>query len=510
MASGRTMRVATLVCLATVLGCDRPEPLTTATRPQASEAGQLEAAAGRIKRVLLISVDGLHALDLTTFVADHPASTLAQLSRQGTTFTHASSSKPSDSFPGLLAMITGGSPRSTGVFYDDGYDRLLSPPGSDCSIRGTEVVYDESIDRDPTRLDGGGGIDPAALPRDGAHGCTPVYPHQFLRVNTIFEVAKGAGLHTAWSDKHPAYELVSGPSGHGVDDLFTPEIASDAPGGGDWTANVTDAEQYDDVKVQAIINEIDGEDHAGAARTGVPAIFGMNFQEVSVGQKTAGYVDGAGTPSAGLRDALDHTDASLGRMVSELKRQGLFESTLIIVSAKHGQAPIDPTERRIVDSKRIPGIVNGVQAGLVAQATEDDIALLWLTDQSKTSDALSALNANQSLAGIATVVSGASLTSLFQDPLHDSRTPDLIALVQPGVIYTKLTATKLAEHGGFSHEDTNVPILVSAPGLHGGTVTMPVETTQIAPTILTVLGLDPLALDAVRLEGTSVLPLFTR
>ncbi len=150
-----------------------------------------------------------------------------------------------------------------------------------------------------TRLDGGGGIDPAALPRDGAHGCTPVYPQQFLRVNTIFEVAKRAGFRTAWSDKHPSYELVKGPSGHGVDDLYTPEIASNAPGGGDWTSNVTVAEQYDDIKVQAIINEIEGKDHTGTARVGVPAIFGMNFQEVSVGEKTAGYTDGAGTSTAG-------------------------------------------------------------------------------------------------------------------------------------------------------------------------------------------------------------------
>jgi len=508
MAFGRTLRVAILLGLGAALACDSTEPLTPSSHPLAREVSQLRGATRRIKHVLLISVDGLHAVDLTRYVAGHPASTLAQLTHQGTTFPNASSAKPSDSYPGLLAMITGGSPRSTGVFYDDSYDRLLSPPGSDCSTRGTEVVYDESVDRDLTRLDAGGGIDPAALPRDGARGCTPVYPHQFLRVNTIFEVAKHAGLRTAWSDKHPSYELVNGPSGHGVDDLYTPEIASNAPGvSGDWTTNVAVAEQYDDFKVEAIVNEINGKDHTGAARVGVPAIFGMNFQEVSVGQKTVGYADAAGTPTAGLADALDHTDASLGRMVSALKRQGLYESTLIIISAKHGQAPIDPALRRIVDNKRIPGIVNGVQPGLVAQATADDIALLWLTDQSQTGAAVAALTANQSQVGIASIRSGAGLAALFQDPLSDSRTPDIIAIAEPGVIYTKLTATKLEEHGGFGHDDTNVPILVSAPGLEGGAVTAPVETRQIAPTILAALGLDPAALDAVRLEGTSLLPL---
>ena len=138
-------------------------------------------------------------------------------------------------------MVTGGSPRSTGVFYDDSYDRNLSAPGSNCAVKGTEVVYDESIDIDPTALDGGGGINPAALPVDGSKGCTPVYPHSFLRVNTIFEVARDAGLYTAWSDKHPAYEIVNGPSGSSVNDLYTPEIAA-------VPVTVSGTEPYDDLK----------------------------------------------------------------------------------------------------------------------------------------------------------------------------------------------------------------------------------------------------------------------
>lgn len=509
MVSKQTLAITSLMCLLAT-ACERGEPVAPGAALAASQVAQFRAASSRIKRVLLISVDGLHARDLTRFVAEHPASALADLTRQGTTFTNASSAKPSDSYPGLLAILTGGSPRSTGVYYDDSYDRGLSAPGSNCSTKGTEVVFDESIDRDGTRLDAGGGIDPAALPLDGAKGCTPVYPHQFLRVNTLFEVAKAAGLRTAWSDKHPAYDIVNGPSGHGVDDLYTPEIASNAPGGGDWTTNVADAETYDDFKVQAILNEIDGKDHAGTPGSGVPAVFGMNFQAVSVGQKTAGYLDAAATPSPDLRNALEHTEASLGRMVRELKRQGLFESTLIIVTAKHGQAPIDPSQRQIVNKNFIPSVVNGVLPGLVAQATEDDIALLWLTDQSKTGAAVAAIQANQSQVRVASLLSGSSLGAMFDDPASDSRTPDVIALVQPGVIYAKPSATKLAEHGGFSEEDTNVPILVSGPGFRGGDVTASVETRQIAPTILAVLGLDPTALDAVRLEGTQVLPLFAR
>src|SRR5262249_52828540 len=105
-------------------------------------------------------------------------------------------------------------------------------------------------------------------------------------------------------------------------------------------------EAYDDVKVQAIINWIDGKSADGSHVTGkVPAIFGMNFQAVSVGEKlVAGGYDATLVPKPILAHAITHTDASIGRMVAELHAKGLSENTLIIVSAKHGQSAIDPTQ----------------------------------------------------------------------------------------------------------------------------------------------------------------------
>jgi hypothetical protein len=67
---------------------------------------------------------------------------------------------------------------------------------------------------------------------------------------------------------------------------------------------------------------------------------------------------------------------------------------------------------------------------------------------------------------------------------------------------------KIAEHGGANPQDRDVPLVVSgAPILVHGTVSNWVETTQIAPTILSLLGLDPNNLEAVRIEHTAVLPL---
>ncbi|HEV2699811.1 MAG TPA: alkaline phosphatase family protein, partial [Terriglobales bacterium] len=81
-----------------------------------------------VKHVLLISVDGLHALDVANYVQSHPNSALAQLVGHGITYSNARTPADSDSFPGLLALVTGGSPISTGLFYDVSYDRTIFDP----------------------------------------------------------------------------------------------------------------------------------------------------------------------------------------------------------------------------------------------------------------------------------------------------------------------------------------------------------------------------------------------
>ena len=177
--------------------------------------------------VLMISVDGMHAIDLSNYVSSHPNSTLATLAASGVSYPNALTTAPSDSFPGLLAPTTGGTSNSTGVFYDDSYDRSLFAPsvtGADCSgPPGAETVYAENIDKDMKSVTAGGTlgdpisqIDTTQLPQTLTRsGCVPVLPHAFINVNTIFEVIKAHGGRTAWADKHPAYEILNGPSGAG-------------------------------------------------------------------------------------------------------------------------------------------------------------------------------------------------------------------------------------------------------------------------------------------------------
>jgi hypothetical protein len=498
----------------------------------------------RIEHVLLISVDGLHALDVTNFVGAHPNSALAELSSHGVTYTDAHTPAHSDSFPGLLALVTGGSPVSHGVFYDSSYDRnLFDPTNTSCTPpAGNAMIYDESIDVYNAQNVSQNAINVKALPRilDEDGNCVPQYPHSAVRANTIFEVVKANGGITAWADKHPAYDLVNGPSGHGVDDLFTPEITN--AGGFDATHSVVCTVLNDQLKVAAIINEIHGLRDDGTPGLGTPTVFGMNFQAVSVGQKlvqdnfdnsctadtdpainqqAGGYADGAGTPSVVLDYGLRRTDEALGKMIDALQQEGIYDSTLFIVTAKHGQSPINPAKvnkpghfgdlvASLPDSTTDPGGIAiataaGCPTGPCGFIQDDDVALIWLADQSQTQAVQSYLNRHAKELFIDEVLAGNEIELKFISPAHDSRTPDVF--VQPiyGTTYTG-SPNKNAEHGGLSWGDTNVGLIVSNPRLSARTLRTPVATSQVAVTILHALGLDPDDLDAARIEETVALP----
>jgi arylsulfatase A-like enzyme len=191
---------------------------------------------------------------------------------------------------------------------------------------------------------------------------------------------------------------------------------------------------------------------------------------------------------------------------------------MIVITAKHGQSPIDPN--RYVPQTKVgtsPATLLS-NAGFIPDSestngngigpTEDDVSLLWLKNSSDTDASVKILEANASAAtGIALgqIFYGSSLAINYNDPTKDPRTPDIIVTPNVGVTYSGSTA-KQAEHGGFGHDDTNVILLLSHSSFRPSTVRAEVGTVQVAPTILKALGIDPSALDAVRIEGTSVLP----
>ena len=506
------------------------------------------ALAAPFQHVILLSVDGLHEADLTDPATRQYLPNISALASNGISYTNVTGSSPSDSFPGTTALLTGSSPRTSGVFYDDSYSRILTAPGGTAATpRGTEVEFAENVDINLKLLSGGGptsgrgaygagAINTAALPLNCVSGtCATVTPNQYLNTNTIFDVANKAGLITAFSDKHPAaYTIFSGKSGTSLTDNYSPEInaqtAIDPAQGGKLvdastnvngltlvttTSNYRNTEKYDDLKVAATLNRIDGKTGLGDAAQAAPAISYMNFQAVSVTQKLGSNATGIGGISIvngvevvnpALQDALSHTDASVGQIVAELKARGQDGNTLVILTSKHGQDPrIGAATQN--SSSTIPNAL--AAAGIkVAQVTQDDVALIYLVDQSQAAAAAAVIQKLGASNGIDTVLPG----SQFGSPSTDDRTPDLIVKLLPGFLFDGNTQStvKRAEHGGLVPDDTNVPLILSGSGLGAGLigsiVNSNVLTTQVAPTILFELGLDPSQLDGVRLEGTAVLP----
>src|SRR5260370_11477834 len=109
-------------------------------------------------------------------------------------------------------------------------------------------------------------------------------------------------------------------------------------------------------------------------------------------------------------------------------------------------------------------------------------------------------------AGLIQIYTGVAAAQFIGVAQSDPRVPDVIGIAQYGVVYTS-HQSKIAEHGGDHLEDRDVPILVVCPGATAAlNVTDPVETTQIPPTILQLLGFSPDELQSVKIQTPK--PLF--
>ncbi|MGB7284581.1 MAG: alkaline phosphatase family protein [Candidatus Acidiferrum sp.] len=546
--------------------------LVSWTRGTAADAYKIGSK--QIKHVLLLSIDGMHAVDFYNCAhgiagangGDPYCPNMAALSRTGINYVGVASSRPSDSFPGIAALVTGGTPKSTGLYYDVAYDRSLDGPAittgtglaaAPCTPyaapTGTTTDNDQGVDIDDTKLNGGapgaspteGGIaslDPNKLSRDPAKGCAPVYPWNFVRTNTIFGVVHAAGGYTAWIDKHPSYSMVGGPGGQGLDDYYAPEVNSnviplpgvttpeglscnpvpDMSSTSGWNSSFLNIQCYDALRLNGLLSEIAGKTHNGKPAQ-IPAVFGMNFQAVYTGQilvepalGTGGYQNAAALPYSEVVSEIAFVDTCIGELVNALKHAGIYDDTLIIITAKHGMSPIDPnllvtgppTTPATLLSSVIPPSESPLTPGGIG-ATEDDVSVLWLNKGASVPSAVQLLESNAPAIGLGQIFYGPTLALNYNvgglGPGLDPRSPDIIVTPNVGVTYIG-AGSALGDHGGFGHDDTNVMMLVANPSFSPQTVSNATTTMQVAPTVLKALGLDPHALGAVQIEGTAVLP----
>jgi hypothetical protein len=166
----------------------------------------------------------------------------------------------------------------------------------------------------------------------------------------------------------------------------------------------------------------------------------------------------------------------------------------------------------------------------VAQATQDNVSLIWLQNQAATGKAVAALEnfkatgtinvffqgVEQTLPAsqiIDQILSGKDLVKAgLGNPATDSTTPDIVVTLKPGYIWVGnvLSQHKRAEHGGFTDDSTHVALVVSGGALpeavEGTTVSTPVKTQQVAVSVLEALGLNSDKLTGAVIDHTEALP----
>jgi hypothetical protein len=499
-------------------------------------AQSVAATAAAARHVLIISIDGLHQADVTDPALAAQIPTILSLAQSGIQYANAHTTRPSDSFPGTLAYLTGAGPATTGVYYDVGYSRSLDAPNaSPGDLRGAMVKLTEILDKNYDVLDGGGdfgfqSLSTANMLLDPSRNFSPVYPHEYLRINTIFEVAHAAGFRTVMMDKHPVYEIASGPSGRGLDDLYCPEIgakvalvdgklldATDAPQGtqlrrSNQSADLTRA--YDDLKLAAMLRQIRGEDARGTSHPGPPGLIAMNFQAVNIAEKDKDHggiemVNGREAPSQLLKDNLHHVDDDLAQIVAAIKSAGLWDQTLIVLTAKHGNNPrvgkcsgggLLLVDKTLADA----GVSLGAQAA-------DDAGVFWFLDPAlvpRAAKAIQEIKDNGNPIDLDGIYFGDSLKSAGLAGPTD-RTPDLVITLKPGKVLID-DLPRRCEHGGFVEDDIHVPLILCGGSIpaerRGAIVQSPVDTKQIAVTAVKALGLDPGLLEGAKIEKTQSLP----
>jgi hypothetical protein len=388
----------------------------------------------------------------------------------------------------MLAFATGGSPISTGIFSSHGFDRALSPGGPGCAATGAELNLD---------------LSPPILPRDPEHNCAELTPHALTKVNSIFDMVHASGGRTAWAADNAAYaDLLRGPSGKALDYVFAPAPSPNLK------SLIESAKFADEARVAALLGWINGKAEV------IPRLFGITLMSLDAAQRSAALLVQSQTDHTGqtgkavdsaVKQAFEQIDKQLGRIIAELKKTGLDGSTWIVVTAAHGRMPSDATPH-LIDPARIQAVAQKAAQRNLALVTADTVGLVWLKRPSALAPVLQAYRAQMTELGIGEIYSGEKLRLIMNSADEDSRMPDLILQPQAGVIWMRKGDDRPQMHGGFSDEQNHVALLVSGRQLTGRVDKTPVPTTQIAPLILRILGMEKMDLRALHQEHTPALP----
>jgi predicted AlkP superfamily pyrophosphatase or phosphodiesterase len=431
-----------------------------AARPVGAATAAASAEPDRI--VVMISLDGLAGYYLDDPKAEMP--TLRELAREGARASSMHASTPTVTWPNHTTLVTGDEPARHGVVGNNYYDRATG--------KRVTLIRDPVFDKD-----------------------------QIVKVPTIYDVAKTAGMRTAairWPASRNAKTLDWTIPTVATADLMvkytTPSLRAEAEAAGVWSANASE--------------EGDGKGHGGDP--GWTKIFNLVLHKhrpqlallhlANIDHQE--HLHGPKSPEA--YEAIKQADGQVREVWEELKRDYGDNATLVVVS-DHGFSPI---ERMVLPNVilRDAGLVQvkgmRIVSGQVAVVAQAGAAMVYVTDDAHRAEIVERVRkAFAGVKGVEKVVTSDGFAKLgVADPKVDPHAPDLMLFADEGYAFGDTAAGAMSfqekpERSGTHGHDADLPDLHATfiawgKGIKPGARLGEVRNTDVAPTLAKLLHVE--------------------
>lgn len=220
-----------------------------------------------------------------------------------------------------------------------------------------------------------------------------------------------------------------------------------------------------------------------------------------------GHVDGGQIDRKDTVTLMQYFDRDLGRIEDAFRQAGVLKQTLFVITADHGMAPI----KRYIPTSVIGNAIQ--KAGTSApNVTNNSASYIWLKDFGKAQAVAQNIVASQD-PGVQSVYYLASVRGSLQyvrtpgpkigslddqanqyllDTLMNGHEPTLVAFSRHNQTFSDPKTHWKGDHGGPGWESQHVPLIIAGPGIKkGAVINSPAQLEDIAPTVLTAMGVPP-------------------
>jgi Type I phosphodiesterase / nucleotide pyrophosphatase len=233
-----------------------------------------------------------------------------------------------------------------------------------------------------------------------------------------------------------------------------------------------------------------------------------------------GHIDGASRDPKDVTTLMRDFDADLAMLEDTYRKAGVLDKTLFVLTADHGFAPID--------HKISHTIVNNAVAAAGTTIIRDSYhtaAYVWVKDSGKNAMVAANIVAQRnpyvqsvyyrSPGSRGPIYIRASAPQLLRAPGADAANqyllstfngpngPDVAVFMdEQSMLVAGGESTWKGDHGGAAWESQHVPLIISGPGVKQGQVLdSPAPLMDVAPTVLSLMGVQPQGMQGVQLAG---------